>query len=243
MTNVLNEFAGDGVTRTFTFSMTGGYLSRDYVYFYTRPNEDLLSYTPYDDDHVTWIGDYTVQLSAPIPSGTTFVILRSTPLDPLVDFQNTSRITEKNLDTATQQSVHIASESSDLVGRLEVVVKAAKEDAEAALLEAEEASEDASQAAQAATSAASAAGQAQSQAQQANSAAQAALLSAQASEALAIQARASADQATQGAAAAALTSSSAVVTANALFIIMILGLFLTNKLSGLISLFVYNLII
>lgn len=215
MPNVLNEFAGDGVTRTFTFSMTGGYLSRDYVYFYTRPNGDLLSYTPYDDANVTWVGDYTVQLSAPIPTGTTFVILRSTPLDTLVDFQNTSRITEKNLDTATQQSVHIAAESSDLVGRLEVVVKAAKEDAEAALLEAEEASEDASQAAQAATSTASAAGQAQSQAQQANAAAQAALLSAQASEALALQAGASADQATQDAASATQASSSAVATANA----------------------------
>ena len=83
MPNVLNEFAGDGVTKTFTFAMTGGYLNRAYVFFFTRPNDDLLNYTPYDDANVTWVGDYTVQLRAPIPVGTTFVILRSTPLSPL----------------------------------------------------------------------------------------------------------------------------------------------------------------
>lgn len=78
MPNVLNEFAGDGVTKTFTFAMTGGYLNRDYVFFFTRPNDDLLNYTPYDDANVTWVGDFTVELDAPVPIGTTFVIVRST---------------------------------------------------------------------------------------------------------------------------------------------------------------------
>lgn len=221
MPNVLNEFTGDGVTKTFTFAMTGGYLNRDYVFFFTRPNDDLLNYTPYDDANVTWVGDFTVELSAPVPIGTTFVILRSTPLSPLVDFQNTSRITEKNLDTATQQSIHIAAESSDLVGRLEAVVKSAKADAEAALAGAEEASDNATLAAQAAMGASAAAGLAQVAAENANTAAQDALQSAQASEALALQASTEAGTATSlaqsavaASAAANQTAGAAVATAN-----------------------------
>lgn len=221
MPNVLNEFTGDGVTKTFTFAMTGGYLNRAYVFFFTRPNDDLLNYTPYDDANVTWVGDFTVELSAPVPIGTTFVILRSTPLSPLVDFQNTSRITEKNLDTATQQSIHIAAESSDLVGRLEAVVKSAKADAEDALAGAEEASDNAILAAQAAMGASAAAGLAQVAAENANTAAQDALQSAQDSEALALQASTEAGTATSlaqsavaASAAANQTAGAAVATAN-----------------------------
>lgn len=215
MPNVLNEFTGDGVTKTFTFAMTGGYLNRDYVFFFTRPNDDLLNYTPYDDANVTWVGDFTIELSAPVPIGTTFVIVRSTPLSPLVDFQNTSRITEKNLDTATQQSIHIAAESSDLVGRLEAVVKSAKADAEDALAGAEEASNNATLAAQAAMGASAAAGLAQVAAENANTAAQDALQSAQASEALALQASTEAGTATSLAQSAVAASTTANQTAGA----------------------------
>lgn len=215
MPNVLNEFAGDGVTKTFTFAMTGGYLNRAYVFFFTRPNDDLLNYTPYDDANVTWVGDFTVQLKRPVPIGTTFVIIRSTPLSPLVDFQNTSRITEKNLDTATQQSIHIAAESSDLVGRLEAVVKSAKADAEAALAGAEEASDNATIAAQAAIGASAAAGLAQVAAENANTAAQNALQSAQDSEALALQAGNDASAAASMAQSAVTASNTANTTAGA----------------------------
>lgn len=215
MPNVLNEFTGDGVTKTFTFAMTGGYLNRDYVFFFTRPNDDLLNYTPYDDANVTWVGDFTIELSAPVPIGTTFVIVRSTPLSPLVDFQNTSRITEKNLDTATQQSIHIAAESSDLVGRLEAVVKSAKADAEAALAGAEEASDNATLAAQAAMGASAAAGMAQVAAENANTAAQNALQSAQDSEALALQAGNDASAAASLAQSAVAASATANQTAGA----------------------------
>lgn len=215
MPNVLNEFTGDGVTKTFTFAMTGGYLNRAYVFFFTRPNDDLLNYTPYDDANVTWVGDFTVELSAPVPIGTTFVIVRSTPLSPLVDFQNTSRITEKNLDTATQQSIHIAAESSDLVGRLEAVVKSAKADAEDALAGAEEASDNAILAAQAAMGASAAAGLAQVAAENANTAAQNALQSAQASEALALQASSEAGTAASLAQSAVDASTTANQTAGA----------------------------
>lgn len=153
MPNVLNEFAGDGVTKTFTFAMTGGYLNRDYVFFFTRPNDDLLNYTPYDDANVTWVGDFTIELSAPIPIGTTFVILRSTPLSPLVDFQNTSRITEKNLDTATWQGIHIAAESSDMLGIIQVVAADSKVESAEALLNSQTAVGDSSAAVSAANAA------------------------------------------------------------------------------------------
>ena len=214
MPNVLNEFEGDGVARTFNFSMTGGYLSRDYVFFYTRPNDDLLAYTPYDDDDVTWISDYTVRTATPIPVGTTFVILRSTTLEPLVDFQNTSRITEKNLDTATWQSIHIAAETSDLVDRIRVVATNSKLESAAALLSAQTAASDAQTASSAAVAAVQAASAAQAAALQAGADAEAAALSAQAAADTAAAAEDTANAAASEAATAVSTANSAVSTAN-----------------------------
>lgn len=222
MPNVLNEFAGDGVTRTFNFSMAGGYLSRDYVYFFTRPNDDLLNYTPYNDDDVTWLTDFSVRTAKPIPVGTTFVILRSTTLKPLVDFQNTSRITEKNLDTATWQSIHIAAETSDTVGRIQVVATDAKKESALALTLAKAAASDAAASAanaQAAGKAASAALAASLSAQQgaiaaAMSADQAAVTAAQA-DATAAAAHATAQAASSDAATALATANNASATAGA----------------------------
>lgn len=192
MPQVLNEYAGDGVTRSFNFSMAGGYLSRDYVFFFTRPNGDLLNYTPYNDDDVTWISDYTIQTRAPIPIGTTFVIVRSTPLEPLIDFQNTSRITEKNLDVATWQSLHVAAESSDTVGRIQVVARNA-------MLQADEAVRLATAAAQSASTS--------------ESAARAAQLAAQSAQAAALEAQEDAGAAAASAAAAQQQSTAALQVA------------------------------
>lgn len=221
MPNVLNEFAGDGVATSFNFSMTGGYLSRDYVFFYTRPNGDLLAYTPYPDDNVTWIGDFTVQTAAPIPVGTTFVIVRSTTLEPLVDFQNTSRITEKNLDTATWQGIHIAAENSDLVGRIQVVARGAKAESEAAMADAAAAAADAVAAANAAIAAQVAAQASQVAAVAAgveatDAAASAAAATTVANDAavLALSADATATSAAGVAAAATTAANTATATAN-----------------------------
>ena len=141
MPNVLNEFAGDGVTRTFNFSMTGGYLSRDFVVFLTRPADALLDYTPYTGT-VVWVSDFTVEISDPIPVGTVFVITRRTPAGALIDFQNTSRITEQNLDTAFGQGLHRTVELDDLTERrmvaqadLTVAAVAAAEGAERAAMD------------------------------------------------------------------------------------------------------------
>ncbi len=135
------------------------------------------------------------------------MILRSTPLSPLVDCQSTSRITgeEPGHCHAAVRPASAAEDSSDLVGRLEAVVKSAKADAEAALAGAEEASDNATLAAQAAMGASAAAGMAQVAAENANTAAQDALQSAQASEALALQAG-------DDASAAATLAQNAVVT-------------------------------
>lgn len=158
MPNVLNEYAGDGVTQTFNFSMVGGYLSRDFVTFSTRANDDLMGYVPYDPADITWIGDYTVRTAAPIPVGTTFSISRATPLAPLVDFTNTSRITEENLDKATWQSVHITAETYDTVSRIRVVAAASKQDAADASLNAQLAADNAINAAASAMAASQSAG-------------------------------------------------------------------------------------
>lgn len=214
MPNVLNEFAGDGVTTTFNFSMTGGYLSRDYVYFFTRPNGDILNYTPYDDDDVTWITDFSVQVAAPIPVGTTFVILRSTTLEPLVDFQNTSRITEKNLDTATWQSIHIAAENSDTVGRIQVVATDAKVESALALQLAQEAADNAAASASSAAAAQAAAAAAQAASQIAQQEALDAAASADSAAILAAQADATANSAASVAAAATVAANTATSTAN-----------------------------
>lgn len=214
MPNVLNEFAGDGVTQTFNFSMTGGYLSRDYVYFFTRPNDDLLNYTPYNDDDVTWLTDFSVRTANPIPVGTTFVILRSTTLDPLVDFQNTSRITEKNLDTATWQAVHIAAETSDTVGRIQVVATDAKRESADALLNAQAAAADASTAAGSAVAASQAASAAQAAAVQAGADAGTAARSAQEAANTATAAELTANVAAADAATAVNTANTAASAAN-----------------------------
>ena len=213
MPNVLNEFAGDGVTKTFNFSMTGGYLSRDYVYFFTRPNDDLLNYTPYNDDDVTWLTDFSVRTANPIPVGTTFVILRSTTLNPLVDFQNTSRITEKNLDTATWQAVHIAAETSDTAGRIQVVAKAAKQESAQALAGAQAAAEYASTAAASAIAASTAASAAQVAALQAGSDAADAALSAATAAGVADAAALTANAANATAGAAAADAAAALTSA------------------------------
>lgn len=144
MPNVLNEFAGDGVTQTFNFSMTDGYLSRDYVLFQTRPNDSILGYEDYDRSKITWLTDFSVRTAEPIPVGTTFVITRTTPASALVDFQNTSRIMERTLDTATRQSLHRTAETADYVSRgvvsmtglAEAAVGASEEAAQAAELSA-----------------------------------------------------------------------------------------------------------
>lgn len=214
MPNVLNEFTGDGVTRSFNFAMQGGYLSREYVYFFTRPNDDLLTYTPYPDEDVTWISDYTVQTANPIPVGTTFVILRSTTLEPLVDFQNTSRITEKNLDTATWQSIHIAAETSDMVSRIQVVAQDAKLESERALAGAQSAALDALRASEAAVNASTAASSAQAAALQAGLDATAAAQSAAAASDTADAATATANAANATALAAQSTAGTALSTAN-----------------------------
>lgn len=214
MPNVLNEFTGDGVTRSFNFAMQGGYLSREYVYFFTRPNDDLLTYTPYPDEDVTWISDYTVQTANPIPVGTTFVILRSTTLEPLVDFQNTSRITEKNLDTATWQSIHIAAETSDMVSRIQVVAQDAKLESAEALENAVAAAEDALAAANAALAASASASAAQAAALQASLDATAAAQSAAAASDTADAATATANAANATALAAQSTAGTALSTAN-----------------------------
>lgn len=184
MPSVFNEYTGDGVTRTFNFSMTGGYLSRDFVVFLTRPNDSLLEYTPYTGT-VVWVSDFTVEISEPIPVGTTFVITRKTTPEAMIDFQTTSRLTEHNLDTAFNQSLHRTVELDDITERRMIAQDQLSE----------EANEAAQTAAQAALEAAQAAETSAALVGAANSAAAAAVVSAQASAASAVNAETVANEA------------------------------------------------
>lgn len=133
MPAVLNEFVGDGVQRTYNLSMEGGYLERGFVKFYTRSPDTLLDWTPLTNNAVTWTGDFSIQLQTAIQPGTVLVVFRETPLSPLVDFQNSSRITERNLDIGITQPLHKVAELTDLVDRATTVASVALEDSADAL--------------------------------------------------------------------------------------------------------------
>ena len=213
MPSVLNEYVGDGVSRSFNIAMEGGYLSRDYVKFYVRPLEALLDWTPLTNNEVTWTGDFSFTTESAIPVGSVLVVFRETPLTPLVDFQNTSRITEKNLDTATSQSIHIAAEASDTVGRIQVVAQDAKQESAQALADAQAAAASADTAAAAAIAASSAATAAQAAAIQAGADAEDAALSAATAAGVAAAAALTANAANATAIAAAADAAAAVTVA------------------------------
>lgn len=166
-----NIFPGDNTTTQFELTFVGGYLDRDHVVAYYEDNLSKVQ-TPIDMGTVTWLGPYTIRLSAPAPIGQNVVVARQTPREPLVDFQGSSRITEANLDLAHRQGLFVAVESldssnSEVVNQLKDVIIGVQEVADAALLSAAAAEGSA-------TSAAGAAGIAAGQASQAMSSATAA---------------------------------------------------------------------
>ena len=166
-----NIFPGDNTTTQFELTFVGGYLDRDHVVAYIEDNLSKVQ-TPIDMGTVTWLGPYTIRLSAPAPIGQNVVVARQTPREPLVDFQGSSRITEANLDLAHRQGLFVAVESldsanSEVVNQLKDVIIGVQEVADDALLSAAAAESSA-------TSAAGAAGIAAGQASQAMSSATAA---------------------------------------------------------------------
>lgn len=112
------EYAGDGVTTSWEFSFSGGYLDRGHVKAYTETATGFrtqLTIMPGD-----FIGDYTLNLGV-VPVDTNLLIYRDTPKDlPLVDFVDGGRVTEASLDLIAKQAVFIAAETVDTVNALDV---------------------------------------------------------------------------------------------------------------------------
>lgn len=105
----VNIKPGNGVQSVFEISFAGGYISRDHVKAYMRVGglEQPAS--------LTFLNDFTVQVSPVPPAGSTLVIYRETPKDkPLADFSDGSIVTERNLDVNAKQAVFIAAEAQDL---------------------------------------------------------------------------------------------------------------------------------
>lgn len=200
MPTVLNEYEGDDVSRSFNIAMEGGYLNRDYVKFYVRPTAALLDWVPLTNNEVTWTGAFSFTIESAIPAGSVLVVFRETPLTPLVDFQNTSRITERNLDIGITQPLHKVAELTDLVSRATTVASVALEDSADAVARA--------------TSSEQAALDAAAQAQEARDFAESANTKAAAAKEFSEAADSRAAAAATDAAAAVVASAAAVVTAN-----------------------------
>lgn len=164
-----NRFPGDGTTTTFSISFQGGYISKDHVKAFITDANGVRTILPITSG--MWVGPYTLNIGRTVAVGSVLTIRRETPKgSPLVDYVNGTRITERNLDLANQQSVFIGAEAHDLfdlagveeavaaaVGEVSTLVAAAEDSADAAALSAGTASTAAAAAAGAADTATAAA--------------------------------------------------------------------------------------
>ena len=117
------EYAGDGVTTSWGFSFSGGYLDRDHVKAYTKTSTGIR--TPLTIMPGDFTGDYTLNLGI-VPVDTNLVIYRDTPKDlPLVNFVDGGRITETSLDLVAKQAVFIAAETTDIVNTSDAIAAGA----------------------------------------------------------------------------------------------------------------------
>lgn len=105
-------YDADGVTTTWNFNFTGGYLDPSHVKAYTV-TAGLTTFL----GTVPLAGPAQALLVPALPVGTEVHIYRDTPKDlPIVDFTDGSSLTEIALDTNAKQAVFIAAEASDYAG-------------------------------------------------------------------------------------------------------------------------------
>lgn len=103
------DYTGDGATREFT--ITFPYLSAEHIKVYV------------EDSIVEWdlIDTYTVRTAVAPDVGDTVRIRRETEIDErIVDFNDTSDLTEANLDTSALQWFYLLQEHSDKIGVLQI---------------------------------------------------------------------------------------------------------------------------
>ena len=109
-----NRFRGDGVTTQYEINFVGGYISRAHVKAYGE-NPATYERWPIAITPEMFLNATTIAGLPPMSTDHYLVIYRDTPRTALVDFVNTSRFSERNLDVAAQQGVLVAAEAMDLV--------------------------------------------------------------------------------------------------------------------------------
>ena len=107
-------YATDGVTTTWDFSFSGGYLDKAHVKAHielpTGERTDLTITAP------LFTGPYQLFLSPALAAGSTLTIYRDTPKNlPLVDFADEGGLSEIALDTMAKQAIFVAAETTDTV--------------------------------------------------------------------------------------------------------------------------------
>lgn len=160
------KYVTDGIRTDWQISFVGGYISQNDVYAYSYRASDrgdiqahaltFISVTP---------TEATVRISPAVAANRKLFIARLTQRgDPLVDFINRSMLTEKNLNTITEQAIYSVAELQDAFRELEGTVAA---DAAQALLVAQQANTKADTAISTANSAVTIANAADDKAEQA----------------------------------------------------------------------------
>lgn len=98
------EYNGDGTTQV--FNVTFPYLSRKHVKGFVDGVEATF----------TFVNSSSIRFDTAPADGLPVFIRRETSSEPVVDFQDGSRLLEENLDNIALQSVYITQEAADRVG-------------------------------------------------------------------------------------------------------------------------------
>lgn len=112
-----NRFAGDGTTTQYEFNFVDRYLDKAHVKAYVE-NDVTKERAWVPVTAANFLNDTTLYNLPATPVGHTLVIYRSTPPAALVDFVNTSRVTEVSLDIAARQGLFVANELADAAENL-----------------------------------------------------------------------------------------------------------------------------
>jgi len=105
----INRWAGDGTTRSWNFTFSGGYINPAHVKCYVQDATGVRSFPGF-----TLTSPFTLLLSQTVPVGSEFTIYRDTPQNlPLVEFSDGTAITEAALNLMAKQAVFLAAEFTD----------------------------------------------------------------------------------------------------------------------------------
>lgn len=112
--DTINRFGGDGVTTSYNFVFTGGYIETTHVRARALDavTLEVLRAVPFE-----LVGPYQVELEDPVPEEELLEIYRLTPRAPLVNFGAGTPLSEANLDLIAKQALFVAAEIQDAAGQ------------------------------------------------------------------------------------------------------------------------------